>query len=53
MTAVGLTLDVFNTTNHNNFGCFNVGNTRDVNYGKPGCVVSDARRYQIGAELNF
>ena len=52
-TAVGLTLDVFNATNHNNFGCYNTGNPTDAAYGTPGCVVSDARRYQIGAELNF
>jgi hypothetical protein len=53
-TAVGVTLDVFNALNHNNFGCFNTGApTNDVNFGKPGCVVSDARRYQVGAELNF
>ncbi|MEP6508763.1 MAG: TonB-dependent receptor, partial [Gemmatimonadales bacterium] len=54
LTTIGLTLDVFNTLNHNNFGCYNVGNPSDaVNYGTPGCVVSDARRYQLGAELNF
>ena len=52
-TAIGLTLDVFNATNHNNFGCFNTGNPTDTAYGTPGCVVSDARRYQIGAEYNF
>ncbi len=52
-TAVGLTFDLFNALNHNNFGCYNTGNPSDVNYGTPGCVVSDARRYQIGAELNF
>jgi len=53
-TAVGLTLDVFNTFNRDNFGCYNTGVLpSDVNYGKPGCVVTDARRYQVGAELNF
>jgi hypothetical protein len=57
-TAVGLTLDVFNTLNHNNFGCYNTNVTNaagahDANFGKAGCVVSDARRVQFGAELNF
>lgn len=53
-TAVGLTLDIFNALNRDNFGCYNTGDPADVkNYGTPGCVVSDARRYQIGAELNF
>jgi len=53
-TAIGLTLDVFNTFNHNNFGTnYNVGNPTDANYGKPTGVATDARRYQVGAELNF
>jgi hypothetical protein len=51
--AIGITLDVFNALNHDNFGCYNVGNPKDANFGNPGCVVSDARRYQLGAELNF
>jgi Carboxypeptidase regulatory-like domain/TonB dependent receptor/TonB-dependent Receptor Plug Domain len=53
--AVGITLDVFNTFNHNNFGTnYNVGDPGDVkNFGTPTGVSSDARRIQIGAELNF
>lgn len=51
--AIGLTLDVFNVTNHANLGCYNTGNPTDVNFGKAGCVVTDARRYQVGAEINF
>ena len=52
-TAVGLTLDVFNATNHNNWGCYNTGNRTDAVFGQPSCLVTDARRYQLGAELNF
>ncbi|MFN2601307.1 MAG: carboxypeptidase regulatory-like domain-containing protein [Gemmatimonadaceae bacterium] len=52
-TAVGVTLDVFNALNHDNWGCYNTGNRDDKNYGQPTCLVTDARRYQLGAELNF
>jgi hypothetical protein len=52
-TAVGLTFDIFNALNRDNFGCYNTGNRSDANFGEPSCVVSDARRYQFGAELNF
>jgi hypothetical protein len=59
-TSLGLTLDIFNVLNHNNLGCysdflgggFNV-NGSNPNYGLANCTVSDARRYQVGAELNF
>jgi len=52
-TAIGLTLDIFNATNHDNWGNYNTGNRNDANFGKPGILVSDARRYQLGAEINF
>jgi Carboxypeptidase regulatory-like domain/TonB dependent receptor len=52
-TAFGLTLDVFNVLNRNNFGCYNTGSRTDANFGQPTCIVTDARRYQVGAELNF
>jgi len=52
-TAFGLTLDVFNAFNRDNFGCFETGDRTAANFGKPSCIVTDARRYQVGAELNF
>ena len=52
--------DVFNLFNRDNFGCYRVGNrdetigtpARNV-FGKPQCVVTDPRRYQLGAEYSF
>ena len=52
-TAFGITLDVFNTLNHDNLGCYATGNRNDNNFGQPTCTTSDARRYQLGAELDF
>ncbi|MBA3343096.1 MAG: TonB-dependent receptor [Gemmatimonadaceae bacterium] len=52
-TALGVTLDVFNALNRNNFGDYNTGNRSDADFGQPRNVVTDARRYQLGAELGF
>jgi hypothetical protein len=55
---LGLTADVFNLFNYDNFGCFNTPPNQangdpDPGLGTPNCVVSDARRLQIGAEYDF
>ncbi len=52
-TAFGITVDVFNALNRDNLGCYQTGNRTADNFGKADCVVSDARRYQLGAEVNF
>ncbi|MEO8198996.1 MAG: carboxypeptidase regulatory-like domain-containing protein [Gemmatimonadota bacterium] len=55
---LGITADVFNVFNYNNFGCFatppnQANGDPDPNLGTSTCVVSDARRLQIGAEYDF
>lgn len=52
-TTLGITFDLFNVFNFQNFGCFNTGSQTDPNFGHAGCVVSDPRRLQIGAEYGF
>ncbi|HJQ54288.1 MAG TPA: TonB-dependent receptor [Gemmatimonadaceae bacterium] len=54
---IGLTLDVFNALNHVNLTGYNTGlqanGQPDPNFGKASGVATDARRYQLGAEINF
>jgi outer membrane receptor protein involved in Fe transport len=46
-TSMAVTADLFNSLNFKNYGCYNTGN------GNPGCLVTDPRRLQIGAEYGF
>ncbi len=53
-TTLGVTVDVFNVFNFNNYGGFNLpSNPLDPNFGKPNGVLSDPRRLQLGVEVNF
>ncbi len=52
-STLGLTLDAFNAFNRANLGCYNTGSRTDAAFGKAGCVVSDGRRIQVGAEYTF
>jgi outer membrane receptor protein involved in Fe transport len=54
---IGLTLDLFNALNHVNLTGYNTNlqanGQPDPNFGKANGVATDARRYQLGAEINF
>ena len=52
-TSLGVTADLFNATNNSNFGCYNTGDRSAPNFGTASCVISDARRLQLGLEYNF
>jgi outer membrane receptor protein involved in Fe transport len=53
-TTLGVTVDLFNVFNYQNFGCFSpLFDPQATDFGTPRCVVSDPRRLQIGAEYNF
>ena len=49
----GVTLDVFNVLNHDNLGCYDTGDKKSKTFGNANCVVTDARRLQLGAQYDF
>jgi hypothetical protein len=49
----GLTLDLFNALNRDNLGCYRTGDPTNANFGTAGCVVTDARRFQVGAQFDY
>jgi hypothetical protein len=56
---IGLTFDIFNALNHVNLAASSYNTSLqangqpDPNFGKASAVATDARRYQLGAEINF
>ncbi len=52
-SRIGFTLDVFNATNHDNYSRYATGDRKAKDFGQPYELASDARRYQVGAEVNF
>jgi hypothetical protein len=58
---VGLTVDLFNAFNFNNYGCFNdvaftsVNGVKTANptFGQGTCVIADPRRLQLGAQYDW
>ncbi|HEU0054713.1 MAG TPA: TonB-dependent receptor [Longimicrobium sp.] len=50
-TQVGVTAELFNAFNFNNYGCFGT-DPNAANFRQPGCTISDPRRLQIGVEYN-
>ena len=57
--SFGLTVDLYNALNRDNLGCYDTGNrlngdgTPNKNFGTAGCVTTDARRVQFGAQVDF
>jgi carboxypeptidase family protein/TonB-dependent receptor-like protein len=51
--SFGVTLDAFNALNHNNLGCYDSNDPTSKTFGHANCVVTDARRFQLGAQYDF
>jgi hypothetical protein len=57
IVSLGVIGEVFNATNHDNFGCFEgfIPPPPEVNarFGKPNCVTTPGRRFQFGMNVSF
>ena len=51
-TTLGVTVDMFNVFNYQNFGCYDVG-FHSPTYGQSTCLLSDPRRTQLGFTYTF
>ena len=52
-SRMGITADLFNAFNWQNYGCYNTSNPSDPNFGTATCMIADPRRLQVGVEYNF
>ncbi|HUQ97923.1 MAG TPA: TonB-dependent receptor, partial [Gemmatimonadaceae bacterium] len=50
---LGITVELFNALNAQNYGGFNTFNPNDGNFGRPSSVIGDPQRVQIGMEVTF
>jgi hypothetical protein len=57
LVSVGVVGEVFNATNHDNFGCFEgfISRLPEINprFGEPNCVTTPGRRFQFGLNVAF
>jgi len=56
--ALGVSAEVFNAFNYENFGCYNgfiapATGTPNPDFGKPACLIDPPRRLQFGIKYNF
>ena len=52
-TALSVAVDMFNAFNRDNLGCYRTGDRAAADFGTAGCLATDARRVQLGAEYTF
>jgi carboxypeptidase family protein len=56
---LGVRAGVFNVTNHKNYGCYDgflaplTDPAPNANFGTPGCLVTQPRRFQFGLNVGF
>ncbi|MEP7344941.1 MAG: hypothetical protein ABI877_06735, partial [Gemmatimonadaceae bacterium] len=56
-TRIGIMADLFNAFNFTNYGCFEGFKPKlpevNANVGNASCVISDGRRFQLGAQIDW
>lgn len=51
-TKMGVSAELFNAFNYNNYGCYSTFNRTSRDFGEASCTISDPQRLQIGLEFN-